>query len=427
MRAATFSLVTVAPPRTDWITRLTAWSNEGSLGVEVIRCISLEELRARIGSIQRFSAAIIDESMIGLDRDLLMLARETGCATIVITKGIARHDWESLGGSGTITDPFGPEDLLHALRCWAEPTDRHDLHRPTEVLTTDTIDAPTAPLAPLVAVVGAGGTGTSTAAAALAQGFSATLAVTLVDAALDGSLALMLGSTNLTPSLQQLVEAHRLATPAPEDLVSFLHPCPHHHFFLVPGLRRHRDWTSLGTHAVGASVVSLRRTCQLLIADIDPDFEGESETGSFDIGDRNSLSRIITRSADAILVTGRPDLVGVSRLVRIISDLIELGVGAGRIRIVMLGGGRRALGTGETRRAIEQLLRELQPSHNPPPTAFLDFPKGLDSLLLDARPLPELFVNSLRSIVDSVLGSEWPTPATSDPIPIAPGSLGIAS
>ncbi len=427
MRAANFSVVAVAPPRTEWITRLAAWSNEGTVGVEVVRCVSIEELRARLDSMQRFSAAIVDESMIGLDRDLLMTARETGCASIVVTRGIRRRDWETLGASGTINDSFGTEDLLHTLRSWAEPTDRQDLHRRAEPQSIDGVELPAARLAPLVAVVGAGGTGTSTAAIALAQAFSATLAVTLVDASLDGSLALMLGTNELVPALQQLVEAHRLATPPPEELGCFLHTCPNHQFSLVPALRRHRDWTSLGTHAVGSSITSLRRTCQLLIADIDPDFEGEAETGSFDIGDRNALSRTIVGSADAVLVTGRPDLVGVSRLVRIISDLIELGIETDRLQIVMLRSGRSALGSGETRRGIDQLLRELRPSVVPPSAAFVDLPKGLDGLLLDARPFPESFADSLRSIADSILGSEWSTPAISDPIPIIPGSLGIAS
>jgi hypothetical protein len=430
MRGATFSLVAVAPPRTEWLTRLTAWANEGSLGVEVVRCISIEEMRARIGSMQRFSAALIDESSVGLDRDLLMASHENGSAPIVVSKGITRRDWESLGASGTITDPFDAEALLHVLRTYAEPTSQNELgHQPEPqpIGIIQAAGAPPTPLAPLVAVVGGGGTGTSTAAIALAQGFSSTFEVTLVDASLDGSLALMLGSTELVPALQQLVEAHRLATPQPEDLRSFLHQCPNHPFTLVPGLRRHRDWTSLSTHAVRSAITSLRQTCQLLVADVDPDLEGEAETGSFDISDRNALSRIIITSADAVLVTGRPDLVGVSRLLRIVTDLIELGVAVDRIRVVVLLSGRSVLGPGEIRRGVDQLIRERRPSLAPPPTAFVELPKGLDGLMLDARPLPGSFAASLRSIVEPVLGSGWSTPATSDPLPIAPGSLGIAS
>ncbi len=430
MRAATFSLVAVAPPRTEWLTRLAAWANEGSLGVEVVRCISIEEMRARIGSMQRFSAALIDESTVGLDRDLLMASHENGCASIVVTKGIARRDWESLGASGTITDPFDTEELLHVLRSYAESTDPHDLRHQSVPQPIDIVEAPGAPLrplAPLVAVIGGGGTGTSTAAIALAQSFSSSLEVTLVDASLDGSLALMLGCTDLVPALQQLVEAHRLATPQPDELRSFLHPCPSHRFNLVPGLRRHRDWTSLSTHAVRSSITSLRQTCQLLVADVDPDLEGEAETGSFDISDRNALSRMIITSADAVLVTGRPDLVGVSRLLRIVTDLIELGIAVDRIRVVVLLAGRSVLGPGEIRRGVDQLMRELRPSHTPPPTAFVELPKGLDGLMLDAHPLPGPFSASLRSIAEPVLASGWSTPATSDPLPIVPGSLGIAS
>jgi hypothetical protein len=94
---------------------------------------------------------------------------------------------------------------------------------------------------------------------------------------------------------------------------------------------------------------------------------------------------------------------------------------------VMLLSGRSLLGTGEIRRGVDQLIRERHPSLTPPPTAFVELPKGLAGLMLDARPLPGSFAASLRSIAEPALGSGWSTPATSDPLPIIPGSLGIAS
>ena len=405
---------------------------------------------------QRFSAALIDESMLGLDRELLMAVHDAGSAPIVVTRGISRRQWESLGASACIAAGFEADELLHVLRAWAEPLDTRDRPGTLEPAAADpdrrsrsvgggvgpgTEIDPAPVRAPLVAVLGAGGSGTSTVAIALAQAFgSIGSRVTLLDASLDASLALMVGSTGLVPSLQHLVELHRLSSPTGEDLRPFLHPCPDHGFALVPGLRRHRDWTSLGDHAVAATIASLRHCSGLLIADIDPDLEGESETGSFDIADRNSLSRRIAMGADVVVVTGRPDLVGVSRIVRILADLIELGVETSCIRTVVLRPARTALSPAEIRRSLDHLLLELRPSLDPPPTSFLDLPKGLDALMLDALPLPGSFVDSMRSIVEPVLGSGWSTPATSDPVPrpagprspqdaepIVPGSLGIAS
>jgi hypothetical protein len=243
----------------------------------------------------------------------------------------------------------------------------------------------------------------------------------------------MLDAPEVTPTIRELIERLRLTSPTDDEVRAHLLPCPAHGFALLAGLRRHREWTALGDHCVGASIDALRRACTLLIADIDADLEGESETGSFDIADRNALSRHLASNADVVVVTGRADLVGVSRLVRIVDDVIALGVDIHRIRPVIMRSGRSVLAARDIRHCIERLLAELRPSLRLDPPEMVELPKGVEGIILDGLTLPRTLTDALVSIVAPVLGSgrsthiDPLTAAAEDPNLITPGSLGIAS
>jgi MinD-like ATPase involved in chromosome partitioning or flagellar assembly len=419
MRQGRFSILALARPRSTWLAELTRWSGSGVIGTELIRCVSTDEVRARLTSLQQFSAVMFDEHSLGLDRDLLATCTDAACASIVVTSGLPRRDWISLGADRIIDSSFGSDELLSTLRAVATPIEQCDK------VSAIAGSAPNAaPVAPLIAVTGGGGTGRSTVAIALAQALPGSA---LLDGALDASLALMIGGIDIVPALQELVEAHRTGVPTADEVRTILATCDRHGFDLLPGLRRHRDWTTLRPRAVEASVRSLRQAYPVVIADIDADIEGESDTGSFDIADRNSLARIIAGTADAIVVTGRSDLSGLSRLVSTVATLIDFGIEPGCITPVVLRPTRSILSPAEIRRSVSNLLERVVGDLVIAATTVVELPRDLDTIVLDGAPMPAPFVEQLRRLLPTRLEHASSTPDPIGPVPIVSGELGIAS
>lgn len=419
MNHGVFRVLALARPRSPWLADLTSWSGTGSLEIDLVRCISCDEVRARLAGPQRVSAVLLDAEAVGIDRDLLADAREAGTASIVITVGTVRRDWIELGADLVLDQSFSRDDLLCSLRSLSSPiSTRADL----PVIPAPSI-APSATRCPLIAVTGSGGSGTSTVALAIAQHLDG---VALVDAALDASLALLIGHLDPLPALQEFIEAHRTGSPGLDEARRLLHRCERHDLDLLPGLRHHRDWTALQPRAIASALDTLRNAYRFVVADVDHDLEGEAETGSFDIGDRNALARVITAGADLIIVTGRPDLIGMSRQVEIISRLIHRGIAPQRIIPITLRPIRWALTVADIRRTVGTLLKDLHPGMDLVPPTVVELPRDLELLLLDAAPLPAALVDPLGAVIPAQFA---PATASSAELPVLvrPGTLGIAS
>lgn len=423
-------VLAVSRSRSSWINEVGRWAASGAMAIDLTRCISLDEVRARLTSMQTVSAIILDERCVGIDRDLLADARDIGCATIVVTSPNTQRDWEALGATGVIVEPIDRDALMSALRALAPAVER------TETITE--LRRPESPsragAGRVVAVTGGGGTGTSTVAISVAQALATAAdesSVALVDASLHSSLALLLRSPDIVPGLQEFVEAHRLSAPDDGELRAMLRHCPQHGFDLLSGLRRHRDWTTMRPRAIGAAFDSLRRCYSQVIVDIEPDLEGELDTGSFDIADRNALSRRVSTTADLVIVTGRPDLVGLDRLVRAITDLLDHGIDGARIQPLVPHTGRQNLRARSVRSSLDALLDEIRPGADVPSVEAIDMPAALDAIQLDGSLFPATFLDPLRTIVTErlellpAIGSDAAT--DEPPRRVQPGTLGIAS
>src|SRR3546814_7652304 len=136
--------------------------------VEFVKAMSVAVRRARLRSGRSFSALIGDEGVVGLDRDLVEQALETGCAVIVVVGDRTRRSWHDLGVSAVLAAGFDRTELLQVLGQVARPIARN--------VEPTSLDAaapePVGFRGQLVAVTGAGGTGKSTISIALAQGLA---------------------------------------------------------------------------------------------------------------------------------------------------------------------------------------------------------------------------------------------------------------
>jgi hypothetical protein len=104
---------------------------------------------------------------------------------------------------------------------------------------------------------------------------------------------------------------------------------------LLPGLRRAEHWTAVSPAAFDEMLSGLLGMFDLVVADITGEFEGEVETGSVDVEERNHMARASARGADVVVVVGGPGAHGARRLAQLVDALLDLGVHPARIQPVI--------------------------------------------------------------------------------------------
>lgn len=418
-----FLVLGLARPRTPWLAEIGRWSASSTIPIEFIRCLSADEVRSRLETDRRHSAVLVDERTLGVDRELFDCAHAARCAVIVLVGARPRHDWVSMGATVTVAEPLDPDTLTSTLREHAMPSQR----RPSPLAAER---SPDHMLGPLISVTGTGGSGTSLCAIAVAMHLarSTPSPVALVDACRNADQALLHDLGDVLPGLPELVERHRIELPDPGVVRSHLWACPRHGYDLLPGLRRHREWSSLRRRSTTAALHSLRSAYGLVVADVDPDVEGERETGSIDIEERNHLSRELLASSDVVVVTSRTGLTGTSRLIGTITELENFGVDPSRIVPVVIGAPRGRRERSALVVTIRDLLQEVRPVADRRTPVMVPIRRDVDAVVLDALEPASLVSGAIGHAVDEVLRSEpLRRPAVDEPIAIVPGHLGLTA
>jgi len=426
-----FVVLGVARPRTSWLGDVGRWANSSMLPIEFIRCVSVDEARSRLLSDRRYSALLLGEDCVGVDRDIIETARDARCAPIVVADATAHRDWENLGAACTLMQPVSPETLLAALRDYAIGIDRRTSSTSPQVAVDDPNEGC------LIAVLGAGGSGTSTTAMAIASHMASPVSkaqgstqrhVALIDASLNADQALLHDLGDVVPGLQELVDLHRTTNPSSDDVRNHFWFSPQHGYDVLPGLRRHRDWSTLRRRTTLAALASIHRSYDIVVADIDSDFEGEAETGSIDIEDRNLLARELATNADLIVLTSRAGISGLSRSLQTLRDLVDLGVDTERVLLVVLGAPRSTRQRSELSRTVQHLFREAAPTCSIPTPVMIPIRRDLEPFFHDGTPPPRSALGSITSAVSALVQQLGPTDSRSvfqsAPIAVIPGRLG---
>ncbi len=431
-----FVLLGLARVRTPWFGAVAQWATTAALPLDFVKVVSLEEARARLRSGRPFSALLVDGGLSVLDRDLVELACRHGCAVIAVDDGRSARPWRDLGVHAVLPPEFERQHLADALRAVARPIARGDGQAlPTEPQP----EPPGAWRGALVAVTGAGGVGRSTVALALAAGLAADPRdrglVLLADLALHAQQALLHDAGDVVPGLPELVEAHRGGALGPAEVRSLCFAVPDRGYDLMLGLRRHRDWTALRPRAFDAARHSLRRAYRMVVADVDADVEGEPQCGSTDVEDRNLLARHTLADADLVLVVGLAGLAGAHSQLRVLRDVLELGVPGERIVPVVNRAPRSPRARAEAGATLARLLAATAPAAvlaaSP---VFLPERRRVADALRDNAPPAAALVRPVSGAVRGLLDrgrhpTGGPRPpgegvAAPVPVPVVPGSLG---
>ena len=431
MRGERYVVLGLAHVRSEWFRDVARWSTSSTLPLEFVKCLSIEELTARLQSGRPFSAVLVDGGLIGVDRDLVDAARESGCAVIVIDDGRAGRSWTDLGASAVLPVGFAPNALLDVLAATSTLIGRGDA-----VAAVEGVAATPGWRGRLIAVTGPGGTGASTVAMALAQGMGSDVRyegrLLLADLALSADQAMLNDAGDVVPGLQELVEAHRTGRPVAQEIRSLTFAVPDRHYALLLGLRRHRDWATIRPRAFEAALDGLRRCYLAVVADVTGDLEGEAECGSVDVEDRNLLARTAVGSADVVVLVGQSGPAGIYRLVGLVAATIAHGVSTDRIVPVVNHAPRSPRARAEIIAALAELTAAVSPTGSPlAPPVLLSERRRLDDVLRDGVALPSQLVDPIQRAVAVTLerleaaAGEAPGPGSQpELVPVAPGSLG---
>ncbi|HET6966589.1 MAG TPA: hypothetical protein VFH58_17590 [Acidimicrobiales bacterium] len=424
MAGERFVVLGLAPARSAWFEAVAQWTTSAAIAAEFVKCVSAEEVRARLASGRRHSALLVDSSSPSFDRDLVDACAGQATPVIVV------HGRRSLAGTAAdlgvaaeLPARFAPEDLLDALSAHCRPVSDG------AVLPPAMEDPETAFWqAPLFAVCGPGGTGASTVAIALASGLCRDPRfggrVLLADLARRADQAMLHDSPELGPGVQELVDAHRLSRPRPEEIIDLTFQVPRRGYSLLLGLRQPEGWAGLRPRSFDAAITGLRRSFQVVVADLSGDFEGEADGGSIDVQERNHMSRATALQATVVLAVGAPGLKGVHSLARLMAQMTRAGVAAERVVPVVNRSPRHPRARAESARALAGLLESYGLS--PALAAPVHVPeRKLEELLRDGSPLPGALVDpvtrSARAVADRLADA---APPDTGPTRIDPGTLG---
>jgi hypothetical protein len=414
----------VAQVRSSWFRELARWSTSAMVPVEFVKAMSVEEVRVRLRAGRGYSALVVDDSLPGVDRDLVELAREAGCAVVIVDSGRAVRQWGELGASALLPPTFSRDELLQVLSQTATP-----IAQAAGATAIADAATPTGYRGHLVAVTGAAGTGRSTLAAAIAQGLARDPRhvdmVCLADLALHADQAMLHGSPDVVPGVVELVEAHRSGIPTIDEVRRLTWEVTPRGYHLLLGLRRHRDWTVVRPRAFAAALDGLRRGFRVVVADVDADVEGEQATGSVDIEDRNAMARATLATADLVVVVGLPGLKGLHAHLRTVRDVLAHGVPGERVLPVVNRAPKGPRARAELTTAFGSLLDE---GSGVPTPVHVSERRRVDDVLRDGARFPDGWFASAVSAVQAVLDRvEAPRPAAAADEalePVRPGSLG---
>jgi hypothetical protein len=425
MRGERYVILGLAPARAAWFDSVAQWTTSASIAAEFVKCVSAEEVRARLVSGRRHSVLVVDTSTPSFDRDLIDACR--AAATPVVVVGDRRGPLaggSELGVAAELPPRFGPDELLDVLAAHCRPVGEGALMPPV----LDGEEGAPFWQAPLFAVCGPGGTGASTLAIALASGLARDprfgSRVLLADLARRADQAMFHDSHDLGPGVQELVEAHRLRRPGPDEIGRMAFDVPRRGYQLMLGLRQPEAWSALRPRSVDASITGLRRSFQVVVADVTGDFEGETDGGSMEVEERNHMARSVARQATVMLVVGSPGLKGVHTLAGLIRQTAKAGVAPERIVPVINRSPRHPRARADSARALATLLEAgglspalASPVHVPD--------RKLEEIMRDGTALPAAVVDpmtrAVRLLADRLADS---APPDAGPERILPGSLG---
>jgi MinD-like ATPase involved in chromosome partitioning or flagellar assembly len=393
-----------------WPQRLEAWSLAGAVPFTVSYCQSVAHLQARLDTATTPRGVLLDGDLSLVDRDLLAGIAAADGVAVVIAGARRRRQWRDLGAAAALPNGFEQHHLLAALR---------------SVLPADHSPPPRAPASPLVAVTGAGGTGASVTAIAVAQGLAAARRrVLLVDCCLHAEQAMLHNAHGGHAGLLDVIDLHAERSLERHQVRQLALGIVERGYYLLPGLTRARHWSRVPSGSLQSTLRAVREAFDVVVADIDPDVEGEAQGGSIEVEERNVLARTVALEADAIVVVGQATMKGVHALVRVMAELLEIGLRPERLLPVLNHAPAAAGARAELGRAVGHLMEGVTADRSVRPVLYAPTVE-LEEQLREREAVADTWATLLAGAVTSLVDRSSDDDVRSRaPEPVAAGTLG---
>ena len=307
MTMGRYVLLLLASPGAAWVETLQRRLAGVAWPAELILCERPHQACARLTSGRKHSALVVTAGT-PLDPDLASAAEAAGAPVIALRPDVGQLD---LGQVRPV--PWG------------------DRLPPWLGLLLGTATGPVLPEGRLVGLCGPGGTGVSVGAMAMAQGLAPANDLVLADFARRSHQALL---HHLSPGAGGLLDliAHLrgrcLSSSEVRDGTVTVDGQPYR---LLLGPSRSRHWTAVHCGSFDIALQALRVAFGLVVADITGDFDGEEETGSLEIEERNHPARQVALTADLVVLVGGPGRTARHATANTREQLTALGVEGPRI------------------------------------------------------------------------------------------------
>jgi len=187
---------------------------------------------------------------------------------------------------------------------------------------------------------------------------------------------------------------------------------------LLLGLRQARAWSTIRPRAFQTALDALRTSFRAVVADVDPDMEGEADGGSIDVEERNVMARTTLLAADAVVVVGAPGMKGAYSLTQVITALTAHGVAGERVVPVI----NRAPRGIRARSEIADVVSALVASPLPRPLFIGE--RHVDNAFRDLTRLPDALVLPITDRCSSLTARADVHARAQFADPVQPGSLG---
>lgn len=333
--AERFSLLVLDPHRAQWATLLARQCDHGEFAADMTRCASASQAIAVLNSGQFFSALLTPADN-KLDPDLELVAESKGCSILLVGATVD-------AGYPSVQLPIHNEQLVRLL---ARNTPKGTRRDPIDPFLQSTSQ-----VGALVVVIGTGNSGASTLATQLAIKLRPLEEPTLlVDGQTSSSVCMRLGLDPHIPSLSDFAETLSRQTPTASEIQG--HFTNAGSFDVLPGLR-HCSHSLTLTPARSKLVLDvLAQSDRVVVLDVDNELSITRRL--MDPLGQTLANQAIQRS-QCVVAVSNPTMKGVWQLTKMVADLVDLGVDAGRIQPVL----NRVLNVRKTARSLTRQVAEL--------------------------------------------------------------------
>ncbi len=353
----------------------------------VRRCRDVVELRA-VALTSTIDVTVIDAHMRGLDREMVAELGAAKVRCIALTDTASDIDrLAEIGVTALVrSDLTGLVEALRGAPPFAEPS------RPIRPSADRAADGH------VVAVWGpTGAPGRTSVAVELAAWLAAAHDTLLVDADTVGpSVAQHLGLIDDTSGFAAAVRSAARGSLDPDGLAGSAVAVPSG-FRVLGGLPSAHRWTELRPESVAATLSCARSTVAWTVVDVGFGVEG-SDLHWVDPGNpvRYGAARSVLAAADVVVCVGRPDPVGIVRLIKGVREVSDLASTAALLPVV-----NRVSSRAESRAVIDLVSSELAV---PAVLVLPDDRRGVGSAMAHGVTVTEMSPRSPFALGIDVLG-----------------------